>query len=73
MPKVKTQEVPFAKIARLIRGYASVTDVAECLGVCYATAKARQDKPETLTLGELRDISRRLHIPKQEIMEAITW
>lgn len=73
MPRVKLYEVPFERLARLIRGYASTKELAEKLKVSYGTANSRIHKPETLTVGELRDISRRLHIPKEEILEALTW
>ena len=73
MPRVKLHEIPFERLARLIRGYASTKELAEKMQFSYGTANARLHRPETITVGELRDISRRLHIPKEEIMEALTW
>lgn len=73
MPRVKTASVPFAGVSRLLRGYANAVEIADKLGKSYGTAKSRLDNPENLTLGELRRLSMRLHIPKEELMEEIKW
>lgn len=74
MPRVNPYfKPPFERLSRLIKGYSSAREIADKLGVCYETARTRLKHPETLTLKELREISIKLHIPKEELMEAIKW
>ncbi len=73
MPYVKKREALFAAVGRLLKGYATAAEIGTALGRTDKTARARLGKPEDLTLGELRTLSMRLHIPKDEIMEAIKW
>ena len=60
-------------VARLLKGYASMGEIAAALGKSANTATARIKRPEDLTLGELRRLSMRLHIPKEEIVNSIKW
>lgn len=73
MPYVKKREALFAAVGRLLKGYASTAEIGTALGKTDKTARARLGKPEDLTLGELRLLSLRLHIPKEEILSAIKW
>ena len=72
MPRVKEYQPPFAKLARLIRGYGydsvKLGRIIEC---SQPTAMKKMKNPEFFTLGELEKISRRGHIPIEEIREAI--
>lgn len=72
MPYVK-REALFAPVARLLRGYSSTANIAAAIGKTHKTALSRLESPENLTLGELRMLSMRLHIPKEEIVNAIKW
>ena len=73
MPYIKKQ-APFAALGRIIKGYdGTATVLAEKLGCCYNTASSRLADPGELTLNELRKISQRLHIPVEEIRQAIVW
>lgn len=73
MPYIKPKEAPFAKMGRLLRGYGlSGQRLAEVLECSAPTARARLAEPETLTLRDLDRISRRAHIPMEEIREAIS-
>ena len=68
------KEALFAAVARLLKGYASVTEIAAAMGKkSPKTARSRLVNPQDLTLGELRTLSMRLHIPKEEIVNAIKW
>lgn len=73
MPYVKPREIPFIRISRLLRGYGSAPELAAQARMSAPTMRRRLDNPASLTLGELRDLSLRLHIPKDEVMEAIKW
>lgn len=73
MPFVKQREKSFARLSRLLRGYAKTAELAAALDRSFPTAKARLDHPEDLTLGELKKASQRLHIPVEEIRATITW
>lgn len=72
MPYIKPKEPPFIRVRRLLLGYEmtpqSLAAVLEC---SENTARARLRSPETLTLGELDKISRRGHIPMEEIRAAL--
>lgn len=73
MPRVLNRPKPFEAVARLLKGYAKASEIGTALGKSYQTARMRLDKPEDLTLGELRLLSLRLHIPKEELISAIKW
>lgn len=72
MPHIKREKL-FDAVTRLLKGYAKASEIGEALGKSYQTAKERLDNPQDLTLGELRTLSMRLHIPKEEIMNVIKW
>lgn len=72
MPYIKREKL-FGAVARLLKGYGTASEIGTALGRTDKTARARLDKPEDLTLGELRMLSMRLHIPKEEILGAIKW
>ena len=61
------------KLTTLLRGHCSIADVARALDVTWLTASKKVKDPNRFTLWELRQISRNLHIPKDEIMGAIKW
>lgn len=73
MPHIKplTQQ-PFARMTRLLKGYGLTgPKLAEILGVSRPTARSRLDEPGKLTLADLDLISRRAHIPLDELRECI--
>lgn len=73
MPRLKTKEIPFVKVKRLLVGYGlNCQALAEVLGCSEPTARSRLNRPETLTLSELDLISRRGHVPMEEIRAAIS-
>ena len=72
MPYIKPREVPFVNVQRLIRGYGHHGGtLADILGVSPPTARKRLENPELLTLADLAKISRRAHIPWDDIKEAM--
>lgn len=72
MPYIKRREVPFAKVKRLLLGYElDATALADVLGVSYNTARARLDRPETMTLADLDRVCKAGHVPMEEIRAAI--
>lgn len=73
MPYVKPREVPFAKVARTFKGYLNVTSLAASIGMSHQTMSRRLSHPEEFTLRELRELSIKNHIPKEEIINSITW
>ena len=72
MPHIR-KETQFESVARLLKGYASAPQLADKLGCSANKVRSRLDHPEDLTLGELRTLSMRMHIPKEEILSAIKW
>ena len=73
MPYVKPlSPQPWARMSRLLKGYGMTGPrLAAILGVSRPTAKARIDAPGKLTLEELDKISRRGHIPLDELRDCI--
>ncbi|MBO7668346.1 MAG: hypothetical protein J6T26_07780 [Firmicutes bacterium] len=72
MPYIKTQAAPWAAMTRLLRGYGvTPTGLSVMLDVSRPTATKRLMQPGTLTLDELHTISRRAHIPMEEIRGAV--
>lgn len=64
--------MPWAKMSRLLKGYdLTGPKLAEILGVSRPTARSRLDEPGKLTLADLDLISRRAHIPLDELRECI--
>lgn len=72
MPYIKKEKL-FDAVARTLKGYGNASEIGTAIGKSYQTARARLNKPEELTLGELRLLSLRLHIPKEDLMNAIRW
>lgn len=74
MPYIKKLLAPFVALVRLIKAYdGTPTRLADILGCCYNTASSRLKNPGDLTLNELKKISQRLHIPIEEMRQAIVW
>ncbi len=72
MPRIKTPEIPFERVKRLIVGYGlNSPALAEVLGCSVPTARARLNRPELFTLGELELVCRKGHVPMDEIRAAI--
>ena len=72
MPYTKLNATPFIKMRRLLLGYElTPTTLSAILGVCRNTARARLENPGKLTLEDLYTISRKAHIPIEEIREVI--
>jgi hypothetical protein len=75
MPRVNLwkEEIPFVKVRRLLLSYEmNGPKMGNALGKSAKTGKAKLDHPETLTLGELWKISKKVGIPVDELREAIT-
>ena len=71
MPKVRTPDVPFRKMRRLLLGYEiKGADLAEILGCGLDTARRRLDNPETFTLAELYKVATKGHVPVEELRDA---
>nr|DAK83935.1 MAG TPA: LAMBDA REPRESSOR (TRIPLE MUTANT)/DNA COMPLEX-DNA COMPLEX, DOUBLE HELIX, TRANSCRIPTION-DNA.1A [Caudoviricetes sp.] len=70
MPYLKGREPKFAKVARLIKGYATPPKVAEMIGCSANTARKKMNDPQQFTLGELNLICRSAHIPVEEMRQA---
>lgn len=67
-----TRTKPFVTVERLLRGYGlTPSRLAKLWGCSYNTARARLERPSTLTLGELEAVSMRAGIPMQEIRDSI--
>lgn len=73
MPYTRTIKLPLIELSRLLKGYANADEIGSAIGKTEKTARARLKTPTDITLGELIALSRRLHIPKDEIMGAIKW
>ena len=64
--------MPFVSVRRLLLGRElDATALAQVLGCSYNTAKARLDKPETMTREELGRVCTAGHVPMEEIRAAI--
>ena len=60
----------------LINGAAATKtkqELAQMLGMCEATVRSRLRRPETMTLNELYRLCRLLHIPLEDLRQAITY
>ncbi len=72
MPYIKKQEIPFAKMRRLLLGYGyNGPKLAAVLGCDPKTAKRYLDEPRRLTIEDLDKINKRGHVPLEEIREAL--
>lgn len=74
MPYVKycTPQNKQEKLGRLIRGYATPPKVAAVLDCAPNTARAKLKDPGKLTVEDISKLSRGLHIPIDELRNAIT-
>ena len=74
MPYLKKRDEPFAAFRRLLIGYGMTARVlSPIIGRNENTSRDRLKRPETFTLGELRAISLKGHIPIEEMREAIRF
>ena len=74
MPYLKQQPKPFEKLHRLLAGYGlNGENLSRTLSCSPTTARKRISEPGTLNLTELSMISRRHHLPIDEIRECISW
>ncbi len=74
MPYLKPQKQPFDKLHRLLLGYGlNGENLSAALSCSATTARKRISEPGTISLKELSQISRKYHIPIDEIRESISW
>ena len=72
MPYIRKTEMPFVKMRRLLLGYElDAVALSAIIGCSYNTARSRIDHPEKLTLAELDAISKKGHVPMDELRSAI--
>ncbi len=75
MPRTKLDKQP-SKLYILLNGAAAGKtryELGEILGRCPQTVKTKMRNPETLTVAELTKLSRHLHIPLEDLRQAITY
>jgi len=73
MPYVKRIEIPYAAVGRLLKGYGiNAEKLAGILECSVPTARARLNDPQRFSLAELGKVSRKGHVPIEEIRDAIT-
>lgn len=73
MPYVKTPERPYAAVGRLLKGYGMTAEKLSGILECSVpTARARLNDPQRFSLAELALVSRKGHVPIEEIRDAIT-
>ena len=71
MPYTKT-DTPFSAVRRLLTGYGATPQaISGKTGWSYGKAADRLARPDKLTLSELKSLSLKFHIPKDEILEAV--
>lgn len=60
---------PWLNLSVLLNGYARCTGISigRALNVCENTGRARLNKPETITIGELKRLCKVYDIPQNEI------
>lgn len=71
MPYIK-KKTEFDKVTKLIRGYATPPKIAEMIGCSAPTARKKLNNPQEFTLGEIRTICLRAHIPVEDMRGAMT-
>lgn len=72
MPYLKQKPIPFQKMQKLLKGYGfNGENLVPVLGYSPKTNRSRIQDPRLLTLGDLENLSRKGHIPIDEIREAI--
>lgn len=67
MPYIKPKKVPFDNFAKYIKGRCSSPELAAVIGCSAPTARKKINNPELFTLGDLKKISERKHIPIEEL------
>jgi len=70
MPYI-ARTMPCEKLSRLIRGYCTPPTLAQVLKCAPATARKKLEEPTRFTTGDLLQIHNGLHIPMEELREAI--
>ena len=74
MPYLKKRDEPFAPLRRLLIGYGlNASHLAPVIGKNENTARERLKNLDKMTLGELRSIALKGHIPVEELREAIRF
>lgn len=74
MPYIKPRDVDFVKVQRTIKGYSILApQLAQALDCSEPTARKKLNNPELFTLADIKKISRRLHIPLEELRAGIGW
>lgn len=73
MPYIPPKKANFEKLSRLLRGYATAPTLADKVGCSAPTMRRKLENPELFTLDDLKKLNQRMHIPKEEIMEALTF
>lgn len=74
MPYIKPKEIPHEKMRRLIIGYdLTPVKLAYILDCSAPTAREKLNNPERFTLGDLKKINQKGHIPLEEIREGLKW
>lgn len=73
MPRLKQTE-NFISVVRLLKGYGLNAPKLATVLMCSApTARKKITNPELLTLGDMKAISQKAHIPIEEVRNAIKW
>ena len=68
----KKSKIPFEKTKRLLCSYEiNAPKLADALGVTPMTARKKLNDPSKLTLNDLKNIHKKLHINWAEIRESI--
>ena len=75
MPRTKLDKAP-DKLYILLNGAAAEKtryEIGEIIGRCPATVKSKMRNPKSFTLEEILKLGRSLHIPIEELRQAITY
>lgn len=77
MPKARRPN-PYDKLTALIAGAKAVQrmtmdDVSASTGISRSRLFYRKNSPQDYTLDELGSIARALHIPREQLLEAMPW
>ena len=70
MPYTRKKREP--ELTRLLRAeHLTMEEIGEAIGASRQTASRKVKNPDLFTIGELKNICRKLHIPMDEIRETI--
>ena len=73
MPYLKKRQEPFQKMTRILRGYGfNGENLVPVLGYSPKTNRERIRNPEQLTLGDVKNLNQKGHIPMEELRDAIS-